>query len=97
MTLEAFRSSLQDPEPPILSSKVLTGLWYDANGNWEKAHDLIDGCSESNAAWAHAYLHRKEGDVWNSDYWYNKAGRSRPDNTLDQEWDCIVKWIMDNG
>lgn len=25
-----------------------------------------------------AYLHRKEGDVGNSDYWYRRAGQVRP-------------------
>lgn len=96
MTLEAYRSSLKNPKPPIGLSQVLTGLWYDAKGDWEKAHDLIDGCKENYADWAHAYLHRKEGDIWNADYWYRKANRSRPECSLDEERDDIVKWIILN-
>jgi hypothetical protein len=45
---------------------------------WEKAHQLIQDLTDKNAAWIHAYLHRKEGDVWNADYWYRKAGKQRP-------------------
>jgi len=96
MNLEAYKSSLEDPEPPSGISQVLIGLWHDANGNWNKAHDLIDGCEENHAAWAHAYLHWKEGDLWNADYWYRKANRTRPDCSLDEEWEEIVRWIIDN-
>ena len=28
----------------------------------------------------HAYLHRKEGEQWNADYWYRLAGRTLPSN-----------------
>jgi hypothetical protein len=42
----------------------------------------------------HAYLHRKEGDSWNADYWYRKAGKKRPDVSLEQEWETIVKALM---
>jgi len=38
----------------------------------------------------YAYLHRKEGDNWNADYWYKKAKRNRPNLSLEQEWEELV-------
>jgi hypothetical protein len=42
----------------------------------------------------HAYLHRKEGDIWNADYWYSKAGKKRPSVSLQQEWEIITKNLL---
>jgi hypothetical protein len=39
----------------------------------------------------HAYLHRKEGDTWNADYWYKKAGKIRPKLSLEEEWEYLVR------
>lgn len=69
----------------------LHALWLDGKGLWEKAHDLIDQLPGKSAARVHAYLHRKEGDQWNADYWYRRAGESRPNLTLDQEWEELVR------
>ena len=44
----------------------------------------------------HAYLHRKEGDNWNSRYWHRQAGSVYPeDMSLDQEWDYLVRQFVD--
>ena len=73
----------------------LHALWLDGHGDWEKAHDQVDQLPGKSAARVHAYLHRKEGDQWNADYWYRRAGESRPNLTLDQEWEELVRryWI----
>jgi hypothetical protein len=44
-------------------------------------------------AWVHAYLHRKEGDIGNAGYWYSRAGRALPAQsvTLEAEWDEIAR------
>ncbi|MEY4699958.1 MAG: hypothetical protein RL326_145, partial [Pseudomonadota bacterium] len=39
----------------------------------------------------HAYLHRKEGDTWNADYWYRKAKRPSFTGTLHEEWESLVR------
>jgi hypothetical protein len=49
---------------------------------------------DKNASWIHAYLHRKEGDITNADYWYNQAGRKRPNISLNEEWEEIVKAML---
>lgn len=72
----------------------LLALWHDGKGDWESAHDQVDHLSGKNAARVHAYLHRKEGDLWNADYWYAKAGEKRPDWTLEQEWSYLVEKFL---
>ena len=90
MNLHDFKQSLQALNVPSDASVYLKALWHDAKGNWEKAHELIQDLPDKTASWIHAYLHRKEGDTWNADYWYSKAGRKRPSVSLEEEWDQIV-------
>jgi hypothetical protein len=90
MNLTAFKESIQQNQLPANTSVYLQSLWYDAKGDWEKAHELIQDLPDKSASWIHAYLHRKEGDVWNADYWYSKAGKKRPAISLDEEWEQIV-------
>jgi hypothetical protein len=47
----------------------------DARGDWDGAHQIAQDVSGADAAWVHAYLHRKEGDSWLS---REMAGRSGP-------------------
>jgi hypothetical protein len=42
---------------------ALLALWWDARGNWEKAHEVAQDIGNSEGSWVHAYLHRKEGDL----------------------------------
>lgn len=90
MNLSLFKESVGANEAPKEASVYLQALWYDARGNWEKAHELIQDLPDKNAAWIHAYLHRKEGDVWNADYWYRNAGKKRPPIPLQEEWEGLV-------
>ena len=94
MNFDDFIASLEDKEPLKGLSQILTGLWYDAKGDWDKAHDLIDGCQDAGASWAHAYLHRKEGDQWNADYWYRRADRTSPSSSLDEEREEIIRSLI---
>jgi len=90
MDLLLFKETLAGTEPPHEVSVYLKALWHDAKGNWDNAHKLIQDIEDNNAAWIHAYLHRKEGDKSNADYWYNRAGKKRPMLTLENEWEQIV-------
>jgi hypothetical protein len=91
MNITDFRQSLTAAAPPAGSSIYLQSLWYDAKGNWEQAHTLIQDLTDKKAAWIHAYLHRCEGDVWNANYWYNKADQRMPGYSLEQEWKELVQ------
>jgi len=94
MDLEKFKHSTQHTTPPEELSPVLKALWFDRKGDWEEAHELVDNKSGNTAAWVHAYLHRKEGDIWNADYWYRQANRTRPNYGLEREWEQIVKELL---
>jgi hypothetical protein len=90
MSKSLFHESLSHPEPPSHFSVLLKSLWYDRKGDLKKAHDLVDSLPGAEAAWVHAYLHRKEGDSWNADYWYARAKKVRPASTLEEEWESLV-------
>lgn len=92
--LQTFKASLSNDQPPEDLPIHLKSLWYDGKGDWKTAHDLIDKLTDSHSAHLHAYLHRKEGDIWNADYWYNRAGQSRPAISLDQEWERLVQEFL---
>lgn len=94
MKFEEFQKSLTDQGPSGNLSEYLQSLWYDAKGNWNKAHEIIQDIEDKNAAWIHAYLHRKEGDVGNADYWYRRADKKRPNITLQEEWEAIAKALL---
>ncbi|MDB4926610.1 MAG: hypothetical protein JWR23_2666 [Mucilaginibacter sp.] len=89
-TLTQFKTSLNDREPAPGLSVQLKSLWYDGKGNWDLAHKQVDLLSDRESAWVHAYLHHKEGDTGNADYWYRRAGKVRPEVTLAQEWEALV-------
>ena len=90
MNLTSFKESITANTVPPQASVYLQALWHDAKGDWKKAHDLIQDLPDENAAWIHAYLHRKEGDDWNADWWYRKAGRKRPALSLQEEWEQLT-------
>ena len=94
MSFDDFQTSLSSGQPPTSLSAYLKSLWYDGKGDWEKAHTIIQDIEDTTAAWIHAYLHRKEGDVFNANYWYNKAGRRMPGYALDKEWEEIVRELL---
>jgi hypothetical protein len=66
------------PDPKTLPNDHLRALWHDLNGDWDTAHSIVQRMSDTNAMWIHAYLHRKEPDIWNAKYWYRNAGKPYP-------------------
>jgi hypothetical protein len=90
-SIDSFKDSLKNNRPDPSYSPMLTSLWYDAKGDWEKAHAQVDSLKDKGSAWVHAYLHRKEGDLWNADYWYAKANKTRPNISLEEEWESLVE------
>jgi hypothetical protein len=94
MTLEQFRESLQHEQPPRELNAALTGLWWDAKGDWNRAHESAQQDEGPAGAWVHAYLHRKEGDTSNAAYWYSRAGKSPSRASLDEEWTEITSALL---
>lgn len=64
-------------------------LYWDKKEDWERAHEIVQDMETSEAAWIHAYLHRKEGDEFNAGYWYRRAGKDFFNGTLEQEWESL--------
>nr|WP_294944867.1 hypothetical protein [uncultured Mucilaginibacter sp.] len=89
-TLTEFKASLNSELPDSGLSAQLKSLWYDGKGDWQQAHAQVDHLTDEASAWVHAYLHRKEGDIWNADYWYRRAKQTRPKFSLDEEWEQLV-------
>ena len=94
MDVNQFIISLNEPKPPSALGSILEALWWDGKGDWAQAHEIAQEISDNNGSWIHAYLHRKEGDIWNADYWYRMAGRKRPETGLEQEWKDIVTHFL---
>lgn len=94
-TLEDFRETLSGSEPPEEMNYLLQALWFDAKGNWETAHELVQSVYTSEGAWIHAYLHRKEGDMENAAHWYGKAGKALPIQSVEEEWLIILNEFLD--
>lgn len=94
MDAVALRRSAAAAEPPAGLSLPLQALWWDAHGDWEKAHACAQADPGADGSAVHAYLHRKEPDIANARYWYNRAGRAMPAAGLDAEWDALVTELL---
>jgi hypothetical protein len=92
MKFSEFESSLGEKAPPSALHLALQALWWDAKGDWNKAHECAQA-DEGNPScdWVHAYLHRKEGDESNAGYWYRRAGKPVATAALGDEWREIAK------
>ena len=90
MTMNQFIVSLENEIPPNGISQLLEALWWEKNGNWTKAHKITQEIHTKDAALVHAYLHRREGDLSNANYWYRTAGESAFNGTMDEEWESLV-------
>jgi len=62
-------------KPPVddkAATCVLAGLWL-----WhdflDRAHKLVQNVPTSSGSFWHAIIHRREGDFWNSKYWYARC------------------------
>jgi hypothetical protein len=92
--LDAFRATLTKPAPGLGSSLALQALWWDAKGDWDRAHECAQGDESAEAAWVHAYLHRKEGDAGNAAYWYRRAGQASAPDGFGAEWERIAAALL---
>lgn len=94
MDVPSFRATLAQPEPPQGLSLAVQALWWDAKGDWDKAHECAQALDDQDGARVHAYLHRKEGDPSNAGYWYRRAGASPFIGTLAEEWEAVARSLL---
>ena len=92
--MSEFRASLSEISPAPGLEPPLAALWWAARGQWDQAHKLVQDEATANAAWAHAYLHRVEGDLGNAAYWYRQASQPVAKDALEAEWERIVSVLV---
>jgi hypothetical protein len=89
MDIEKFLS-----EEPQAKSQAISALWWQAKGDWDKAHKLVQSGDENNN-WVHAYLHRVEGDLSNAAHWYGRANKPVCETELNEEWTAILSALSE--
>lgn len=94
MTYEEFLSQCDQEAEPRLSA-ALRALRLDRRGDWDGAHEVTQEGDTREGAWVHAYLHRKEGDISNARYWYQRASRPESRESLEQEWEKIARTLLE--
>ena len=94
MIFDEFIKTVDDEKPSPEFSETLTSLWWDKKGDWDMAHSIAQDIPTEQGSAVHAFLHRKEGVLWNADYWYSRAGRVRPDIPLEAEWKLLVEEML---
>lgn len=96
MTVEEFRATLAREEPPQGLSRPVEALWWDAKGEGfrDRAHGLVDDLDTREGMAVHAYLHRREGQDWNADYWYQRAGRQFHRPKMSDEWAALAEGLL---
>jgi hypothetical protein len=94
MTIDDFETSLKEAAPPVGIAAPLEALWWDARGDWRRAHELVDELETQDGMAVHAYLHRKGGELSNAEYWYGLAGRACFRSELHDEWNALVKFLL---
>jgi hypothetical protein len=94
MDLTEFRASTEAAEPPAGLSLPLQTLWWEAKGDWHRAHACAQEDGTPNGAIVHAYLHRVEGDLTNAGGWYRRAGRPAATGPLADEWTALASEFL---
>jgi hypothetical protein len=73
--------------------KLLEALQLDQDGDWDAAHSIVQKIDTLASNSIHAYLHRKEPDLANARYWYNRVGKPLPDIPFEQEWQTLYDLV----
>ena len=55
-----------------------TAIRYLKQGDWQRAHEIVQADESTLGCWAHGIVHLIEGDIGNARYWYRRAHRSFP-------------------
>jgi hypothetical protein len=94
MNLTEFRASTAEDQPPAGLSLPLQTLWWEAKGDWKRAHECAQDDRTPSGSIVHAYLHRVEGDLSNAGHWYSRAGRSPATVPLPEEWAALATELL---
>ncbi len=56
-----------------MTGELTTAIDLAIEGQWDASHRIVQQRDDQTAAWIHAVLHKMEGDLGNSRYWYGRA------------------------
>ena len=60
----------------MMTDDLLKAIALALDDQWDAAHRIAQQYEgDPTAAWIHAVLHKIEGDLDNSRYWYRRAGK----------------------
>lgn len=76
----------------ITPDEVIKAVELIKADQWDAAHEMAQAHSDPIANWLHAILHKIEGDVTNSHYWYSRTrGKQYNDFPLmDDELNAVL-------
>jgi hypothetical protein len=93
--IDTFRNSISAERPPAGAAPALQALWWALCGDWGRAHECVQAHEgDADCDRVHAHLHRQEGDLANAGYWYRRAGRSLPEQPLEEEWRLLATEML---
>jgi hypothetical protein len=92
--LQSFKNSLAMDQPPEGLGFALQALWWDAKGDWDKAHECAQARDDAPGMSVHAYLHRREGDQDNAGYWYRRVRKPPVTASLEEEWEELARALL---
>ena len=78
----------------MLKDDLLRAISLADEGKWEAAHKTVQEIENVFAYWIHANLHREEGDISNSKYWYRRANRNYTEVDFKKERETIKREIL---
>lgn len=79
---------------PEETGPPLRALWHAAHGDWQAAHEEAQANEDAPSAWVHALLHREEGDQWNAEYWYRRAGKPVFRGSIAEEREEMIATLL---
>jgi hypothetical protein len=74
--LTAVRRDSDTPAMTVRNDDLLQAIDLALRNEWDAAHRLVQQHeADATASWIHAVLHKIEGDLGNSRYWYHRADK----------------------
>lgn len=83
------------PDQHDLLKNLQRAMELDQQGEWDQAHEIAQGIKHPLSYQIHAYLHRKEGDMSNANYWYQRVGMEPFTGDLESERNAILKLLTE--
>ena len=67
------------------------------DGEWDRAHVIVQEYGDATACWIHAVLHKMEPDESNSRYWYARTRRHYEDYADPKDELRAIAAHLENG